>query len=199
MCSMQSIGISIIIPTLGRATLQRALESVVPYLESNDEILVVADGVRHGAQAAVEQLNSRQIRYFEHSTAGSTFGNAQRNFAMHQAKGDYFAFLDDDDRFLPNALSSIRREACHKVPLIFRREYHQTFSWSRPEFIKGEVGTGMFATPVKGPWVYCPLTTNEPGFTDFVWIQQVVSLWPPNSLRWCEDIIYWCKGHGHGQ
>ncbi|MES2790051.1 MAG: glycosyltransferase family A protein [Planctomycetota bacterium] len=194
-----SIGISIVIPTLGRATLGRALESVVPYLDSNDEILVVADGVRPLARTVIEAFDSKQIRYFEHAVAGSTFGNAQRNFAMSQAQGDYFAFLDDDDRFLPNALESIRREARHQVPLIFRREYHQTFSWSRPEFIKGEVGTGMFATPVHGPWVECPLTTDEPGYTDFVWIQQVVALWPPNSLRWCEDIIYWCKGHGYGQ
>ncbi len=196
---MTPVPISIVIPTLGRPTLARALESVLPYLEPDDEILLVADGPRPSAQMVVDRCACRQLRYFEHFHPESTFGNAQRNFAMHAARGEYFAFLDDDDRFLPNALASIRREAQRPAPLIFRREYHQTFSWTKPEFIKGEVGTGMFATPVHGSWCDCPLTTPEPGYTDFVWIQQVVALWPPGSLRWCEDIIYWCKGHGYGQ
>lgn len=196
---MNSVAISLIIPTLGRPTLERALHSVLPYLESDDEVLVVGDGSRPAARRIVETQDSRQLRYFEHHDPGSTFGNAQRNYAMHQARGNYFAFLDDDDRFLPNALASIRREAVYEVPLIFRREYGTTFSWTRPEFIKGEVGTGMFAIPVRGAWSDCPLTTDSPCYTDFLWIQQVVALWPPGSLRWCEDIIYWCKGHGGGR
>jgi glycosyltransferase involved in cell wall biosynthesis len=196
---MNVISLSIIIPTLGRPTLDRALASVLPYLEPADEVLVVGDGPRPVAQGIVAQRACRQLHYLEHSEPGSTFGNAQRNYAMHRAQGDYFAFLDDDDRFLPNALASIRREATYGVPLIFRREYATTFSWTRPEFIRGEVGTGMFATPVRGPWVDCPLTTDDPYYTDFEWIQQIVALWPAGSLRWCEDIIYWCKGHGGGQ
>lgn len=193
--------ISVIVPTVGRIQLRRSLESVYGQLEADDELILVADGPIRSVRDVVAEFASPRLRYLEHDDPESSFGWAQRNVGMRIASGDVMAFLDDDDTYLPNALASIRREAVHGRPMIFRREYKDRFSWTAPEFIEGEIGTGMFVVPrIEGRWMECPmsLTRVKPGYTDFRWILETLELWPAHSVLWCRDFIYCCKGHGCG-
>jgi len=97
--------ISIIIPTHNRADLLRdAIESVLsqePW-EGTLEIIVVNDASNDNTAEIVAKYPS--VRYFE--TNQQSAGGA-RNIGIQQAKGDWLAFLDDDDVFLPHKLKKV--------------------------------------------------------------------------------------------
>lgn len=95
--------VSIIIPTYNRAAmLKEALESVLAQTYSDYEVLVVDDGSTDNTREVVESLQRPdKIRYIprEHQERSRT-----RNYGISQARGEYIAFLDSDDMFLPHKL-----------------------------------------------------------------------------------------------
>jgi spore maturation protein CgeB len=104
--------LSIVIPTLGRASLEDALASVVPQLHEGDEVIVVRDS--HGDPQDTPQARARvvafgpQVRYFEHD-AGRHYhgGTAQANYGFTQARGDFVLAIGDDDAYTVGALAAI--------------------------------------------------------------------------------------------
>ncbi|ALA58574.1 glycosyltransferase [Nitrospira moscoviensis] len=98
--------VSVIIPTFNRPhQLQRAVESVLAQTYMNVEILVVNDGGEDvaGVLAAVphpEKIVS--VRYGVNRDRA-----AARNSGLKLARGKYIAYLDDDDRFLPDHLETL--------------------------------------------------------------------------------------------
>ena len=101
--------ISIIIPTYKRSDfLGRAIESVLNQTYENIEILVSDDNLPDSdfakeAKQKVESYSSTgKVKYLK--TTGKTGGGAARNFAIKYCTGDYVAFLDDDDVFIPEKL-----------------------------------------------------------------------------------------------
>ena len=94
---------STIIPTIGRATLARAVESVLAQSsdEGKNEIIVVNDSGQPLPVAPWQQEPKVRIiatMRHERSTA--------RNTGAALAQGCYLHFLDDDDWLLPGALKS---------------------------------------------------------------------------------------------
>ena len=90
--------ISVIIPTHNRANLiGRAIESVQNQtIEESIEIIVVSDGSTDDTKAVVSRYKSvRFIEYFP-----GINGNHARNVGAREAKGEYIAFLDDDDEWI---------------------------------------------------------------------------------------------------
>ena len=78
--------ISIIIPTKNRPTLQRAIDSVTTQTITDTELLIEMDiPGGSGTIIAISKL---------------------RNQGIAKAKGDWIAFLDDDDYWAPNYLES---------------------------------------------------------------------------------------------
>jgi len=102
--------ISVIIPTLGRPTLQRAVDSVLPQL-GDGELIIVADGpvsqMCWGWIATLMTLDPR-VRYYETAPTRS-WGAAQYDYGMDIAVGDWCVFLPDDDWMPEGALDAIRR------------------------------------------------------------------------------------------
>ncbi len=101
--------ISVVVPTYARADmLTRALDSIYaqtyPYIE-----VVVADD-NHADTDYEKQTLATLAPYRERpnfvyvKTTGGTGGGAARNCALKCCTGDYIAFLDDDDRYLPDKL-----------------------------------------------------------------------------------------------
>jgi glycosyltransferase involved in cell wall biosynthesis len=99
--------ISVVIPTYERLDACRravssALEQELPPLE----ILVCDDGSTDETQEALERWAREEpaLRYLRlPQNAGGPA--AARNLGTETARGDWVAFLDDDDRWLPNKLS----------------------------------------------------------------------------------------------
>ena len=103
--------ISVIIPTYGRPQfLDRAIESVINQSYKNVEIVVVDDN-NPGTDARTETEKVMQafaaddrVKYLQHECNKN--GSAARNTGWRASKGEYIAFLDDDDEFMPGKLEA---------------------------------------------------------------------------------------------
>jgi len=99
--------VTVIIPTHKRAKLlERAVASVVAQDFEDWELIVVSDGPDAESQAAVESLQDARIRFIEAPCKNDA--NAARNVGVSTARGEWCAFLDDDDEWLPKKLSTCR-------------------------------------------------------------------------------------------
>ena len=102
--------VSVIIPTYKRPEfLLRAIASVLCQDYENVEILVVDDNndgdeFRKETSLLMNRFaNNPKIKYLRH--VKNSNGSAARNTGIKNASGDYIAFLDDDDYFLPQRIS----------------------------------------------------------------------------------------------
>lgn len=101
--------VSVVIPTYNRpAELQRALHSVVAQGYPDLEIIVIDDNVNNPDArentAGVVRSFTAPVR-LEQNTV-SLGGAGSRNRGIDIATGAFIAFLDDDDEWLPDKLSS---------------------------------------------------------------------------------------------
>ena len=93
--------ISVIIPTYNRKkTLARAIQSVINQSLSAFEILIIDDGSNDGTEEWVKE-NFQNIKYIYQNNRGVS---SARNIGIENANGDWVAFLDSDDEWLPNKL-----------------------------------------------------------------------------------------------
>ena len=93
--------ISVIIPTYNRKkTLARAIQSVRNQSLSPFEILIIDDGSNDGTEGWVKE-NFQSIKYIYQNNHGVS---SARNIGIENAHGDWIAFLDSDDEWLPNKL-----------------------------------------------------------------------------------------------
>lgn len=109
--SSQPIRFSVIIPNYNNAgTLARAIESVLAQSHPAHEILVIDDGSTDGSRAVAESFGDK-VRYIHQANAGVS---TTRNNGARYATGDWLAFLDADDVYMPDRLlahaSWLRRE-----------------------------------------------------------------------------------------
>lgn len=96
---------STVIPSYNRRDLIGAtLDSVLAQEFSDNEIIVVDDGSTDGTLDVLARYGSR-IRVIEQPNSGP---GPARNLGAKQAAGEYVAFLDSDDVWLPWALSTYR-------------------------------------------------------------------------------------------
>lgn len=95
--------VSVVIPTHNRsALLRRAIESVRRQTYSECEIIVVDDASPDDTQEVVADIPDVRIRYVRHTC--NKGGSAARNTGIECARGQYIAFLDDDDEWVANKL-----------------------------------------------------------------------------------------------
>jgi len=95
--------VSVIIPTYNRAHLVgRAIRSVLNQTYQDFEIIVVDDGSTDNTEEVVKGFNDDRIRYIRHDE--NRGGAAARNTGIKAAQGEYIAFLDSDDEWLPEKL-----------------------------------------------------------------------------------------------
>lgn len=93
--------VSVIIPTRNRdAYLREAIDSVYAQHFQDFEIIVIDDGGSGSAGNAVAMYDER-LRYVHQPHAGAA---AARNRGIKEARGEFIAFLDDDDLFFPSKL-----------------------------------------------------------------------------------------------
>lgn len=96
--------VSVVIPTYNRPKfLREALDSVINQDYDGDiETLVVFDGTAPDLSLE-SQCPGRTVRVLSNSRKPGLAGN--RNSGILKARGDFIAFCDDDDSWLPNKLS----------------------------------------------------------------------------------------------
>jgi len=95
--------VSVIIPTYNRAEyVCDAIESVLNQTYKNIEIIVVDDGSTDDTKEWIKKyLSSSKLKYIYQENRGVS---SARNTGIKIAKGEYLAFLDSDDLFLPKKI-----------------------------------------------------------------------------------------------
>jgi glycosyltransferase involved in cell wall biosynthesis len=100
--------VSVIIIFLNAAKfLQEAIESVWAQTYDHWELLLVDDGSTDASTALARRYVAQapgKVRYLEHCSHQNRGMSASRNLGIRHAKGEYIAFLDADDVWLPHKL-----------------------------------------------------------------------------------------------
>lgn len=93
--------VSVVIPFHGRiAWLEQAVDSVMSQTFGNFELILVDDGSPEDP-SAIRTLKDERVKLLRQENKGRS---AARNAGVWAAKGNYIAFLDSDDLFLPQKL-----------------------------------------------------------------------------------------------
>lgn len=128
--------VSIILPTYNRADLiGSAIESVINQTYSNWELIVWDDGSTDNTRQVGESYKDDRIRYFWDKNHGAAYA---RNRAADIARGQYLAFLDSDDQWLPSMLDiqvSIL-EKYGNIDVLFANYRNITRDKNRPSVFK---------------------------------------------------------------
>lgn len=95
--------VSVVIPTRNRADLLlRAIETVLGQTYRQLEVVVVIDGPDEATERALAGVGDERLRWLVNE---SSLGGAEaRNVGVRAARGEWVAFLDDDDEWLPTKL-----------------------------------------------------------------------------------------------
>jgi glycosyltransferase involved in cell wall biosynthesis len=97
--------VSVIIPAYNRAEcIERALKSALNQTYKHMEILIIDDASTDKTRDIVRDYQSRDSRIQLLCLSENRGAGAARNLGMQAARGEYVAFLDSDDEWLPDKL-----------------------------------------------------------------------------------------------
>jgi glycosyltransferase involved in cell wall biosynthesis len=96
-----NLNLSVIIPTYNREEMIcRAIDSVIPQLTLDDEIIVIDDGSTDGTEESLNKVRDRiTYRRITHGGAGRA-----RNEGIETAHNGLIGFLDSDDEWMPKKI-----------------------------------------------------------------------------------------------
>lgn len=190
--------LSIIVPTLDRASLKQTLQSIRPQLAEGDEVLVIGDGRVPTPDQLV--LPAPRDVWFLATPATRCWGNAQRDKGMEIATGTHLLFIDDDDAYEPDALANVRRalEANADVAHIFRIRFgpghpagplgadHPPI-WIDQSLRSSNIATPMVVLPNRPDLPRWADGDDADQLSDFVFIRRAVSR--VGGAVWHEPVI----------
>ena len=99
-----NIIVSVVVPVYnGEETLEKTLESILAQSFRDIEILIVDDGSFDSSREIIDKYLKvdTRIRYFRQKNCGVA---SARNIGINMAKGDFIAFCDQDDLWLPEKI-----------------------------------------------------------------------------------------------
>ena len=115
MTPSEAVRVSIVTPFLNAGPfIGEAVESVLAQTYSHWELLLVDDGSTDESPSiahAFAGAHPARISYLQHQGGGNKGASASRNLGTRMARGEYVAFLDADDVYLPGKLKD-------QVPLL---------------------------------------------------------------------------------
>ena len=98
--------VSVIMRTHNRLEhVREAIESVLAQTLKDFELLIINDGGHDGIREIVDSFNSEKIRYYKLQINRGPTGAL--NEGVLRARGEYIAYLDDDDIYYPNHLETL--------------------------------------------------------------------------------------------
>jgi glycosyltransferase involved in cell wall biosynthesis len=125
--------VSVYLPTSNRASLvPRAIESVLGQDHRAIELLVVDDASTDDTPAVLQRLAAAdaRIRLLRQPVAAGA--PAARNAALRAAHGRYVTGIDDDDRMLPQRISSLLHAFDARYAFVCSGAWLHSGGWQRP-------------------------------------------------------------------
>lgn len=100
---------TVVLPTHdGAATVGFAIESALAQEDADFELLIIGDGTDDATRSVIRSYSDPRVLFFDNAK-GEGFGYAHRRAALESARGDYVAFLSDDDLWSPRHLLDLGR------------------------------------------------------------------------------------------
>jgi glycosyltransferase involved in cell wall biosynthesis len=97
--------ISIIVPTYNRANMiGGCVQAALSQTTKDFELIIVSDGSTDETEEIIRSFRDPRIVFLEKENGGQA---SARNLGLANAKGEYIALCDDDDRFYPNHLVTL--------------------------------------------------------------------------------------------
>lgn len=94
--------ITVVVPLYNKAgSIGHTIQTVLSQTFQDFEIVIVDDGSTDSSVTEVQRFSDSRIRIISQANAGVS---AARNRGIAEAKGEYVAFLDADDRWMPGYL-----------------------------------------------------------------------------------------------
>lgn len=120
--------VSVIVPTYNRASMvTAAVDSILTSTYADVEAIVVDDGSTDDTHRVMAKYSDSRVRYFHTRNGGMS---AARNHGMEHARGEYIAFLDSDDQWMPWKLAA-------QIEL-FRRHSDVGLVWTDMSAVEGQ-------------------------------------------------------------
>lgn len=191
---------TVVIPTLGRETLERTLMSIRSQRIGNlAEILVVLDSFEADAATMIATMDLCRMNgaiYAEHNAGRHDTGSPQLELGYRQATGRWILNCGDDDVYEPFAFMAMQRAIVHDVttrPLMFRTVLHPApqrgdqresiVLWQERRIERGRITGQCFLAPnvpeKLGRWV-----------DDVTFMAETVEKW--GSVGWRTEVISQC-------
>lgn len=186
---MNSPLFSVVIPAYKAAAfIQQTLRSVYAQTESNYEIVVVNDDSPDNLAEVLAQETDSRLRVITQPNGGEC---AARNRGVREARGEYVAFLDSDDAWLPNHLELARN--------FF--EKHPEFDWYSTKPQRTPDITPELLTPAEEPfeefWAVNWFLEGDAQTSSSSAVLRRSSIGNqdlfPNGVRMFGDNIGWCR------
>ena len=115
--------ISTVIPTRNRPLLvERAVKSAIAQTFQQIEVIVMIDGSDAATRAVLAEIDDPRLKFIELPISGGAA--AARNAGVSEAAGEWIAFLDDDDEWLPQKLErqiEVARRSQYEFPIVASR------------------------------------------------------------------------------
>lgn len=190
--------VSVIIPLFNKAPfVGRALSSVLAQSFSDFEVIVVDDGSTDSGAEIVEALAEPRVRIIRQTNAGP---GAARNRGLSEAQGEFVAFLDADDEWLPEYLEdSLKRfaELGQRVAAVTAGYVHHRAGSKEKMWRRRGITEGIqHVRPDTDPWLFVSrLAYMSPCST--VARTSVVRKWggfyDRTTCLFAEDAVLWLK------
>lgn len=193
--------LTIVIPTQGRVTLKRCLDSLKKENQGNSKayaVHVVADtasDLKMDVESLVKSYVDRDIYYSEHNAYTHNWGYPQLQYAYEHVFTNYVMNIGDDDIMEPNIIPQILKELNSGFqPYLFRAIMHPSPNRGndKPTTLWTEKGR-LERQHVTGQNFICPVVGGKMGFwwDDFSQLEATIRLWD-NKVKWIDDIIVQC-------
>lgn len=133
--------VSIVMPAYNAEPfIDAAIHSVVAQTHPHWELLIVDDGCTDGTPAIIRAWAQKDSRIKPLRTSGRTGVANARSVAIDAATGDFIAFLDSDDMWVPQKLRS---------QLAFMQERSSVFSFTayKKMDMQGQIGHDVIEVP----------------------------------------------------
>lgn len=126
--------LTVIIPTIGRASLKRLLRSL-----DCDKVIVVSDD-RHNAVARM--VAGYPCTHIRNPARLGYWGHASRNKVQSLVGEGWLMFADDDNWYLPGAFAYVRKTVVAGSLNLYRVQTPGGIVWKEKEVRIGNVDTG---------------------------------------------------------
>ena len=176
--------VSIIMPSYNTALyIKKSIESVLAQTYTNWELIIVDDCSTDNTDEVLSEIHDDRIKYFKNEK--NSGAAVSRNKALREARGQWIAFLDSDDLWMPGKLEK-------QIQFMEKNEY--AFSYTNYEEIDTEGNkTGVRVSGPKkitktGMYNYC-----WPGCLTVMYDANKVGLIQIEDIKKNNDYAMWLK------